>query len=918
MIKIIENIYAYAAKQKRYMNIKSIFAILALLFIGAGQAWGQNPTIQPNQLAYCTGTQGTATTTKPSFDGTQWYMLRQAITSWFQTTTYYLTEGSNTLATTSTAPNLTTDGFQKYLFCIDASGHLLTGNGNYVYKDGNNIRLTTNSTNATAFTIANGIKISSTRYFKVDNGSFSFASSDNGNRNWTLVPVTFKKNTTIKFFNGDEEIQNNSAYNPYEMTIGGTENSLVAKLFWTGNTVTPIGGATFTYGTQPNPSATIDIVPATGAITPRGAGTAVISANYTGNSEYNATSGTYNLKIKKKQSKLSFGEATYGLTTDDTGTQIAASLVWDPDNGGNGSAIAGTVTYTSSDETVATVDGTGTLTILKTGETIITASFAGNDEAEGCPNAEYQLIVSEAGTRYTYNVRVSGGPKDGESNPYGRLIVSNAGGVNGEYANGAHFESTLLSRSNFSAKDVSTWAGGHTYVANIAVSEVINDKVDVQVSYAEQFTWTLTIDRQAVDDNAAGKGTSSTTPIVVYISGKPYRTSGAFTSTMGEMSSNFISATNIDGYEYNVNLDNQHHTITITYSVYTHRSPQQSTFIRLRNAHSAQYITHVGGESALKTTAKSEDAIIYFENLADSDPSTKGLGRFLFYKSGRFNTAASLADIGNDGSNIQFSNEGNTEYFTITVNSNLLLEEGASDGNGGNTLTTTESESNLSRWYIETLNALPVKITTAGHGYATLYSPVDLEVPVGVKAYVATERNTGSNGIDYLVTLKRLTTDAIPARTPVILFSEQAVEQDVTFNFPITSGVESLTGLWAGLTGTFPTISTTSGDYVLQPTQGSASVGFYPWASATLAPFKAYIPKAQASARSFRFVFDDDDEETAIALPSADSRQVVATRYYNLNGTELSAPVRGVTIQVDIYDDGSRQTRKFMGGRSAR
>lgn len=53
-----------------------------------------------------------------------------------------------------------------------------------------------------------------------------------------------------------------------------------------------------------------------------------------------------------------------------------------------------TVTYTSSNTDVATVDENGVVTILATGTTTITAAFAGNDDIQPC-EASYTLVVSE-------------------------------------------------------------------------------------------------------------------------------------------------------------------------------------------------------------------------------------------------------------------------------------------------------------------------------------------------------------------------------------------------------------------------------------------------------------------------------------------------------------------------------------------
>lgn len=60
------------------------------------------------------------------------------------------------------------------------------------------------------------------------------------------------------------------------------------------------------------------------------------------------------------------------------------------------------LTYTSSDEKVATVDSKGWITVAGKGETMIKASFAGNDEISA-KSAEWKLVVKE-GDHYTLSI----------------------------------------------------------------------------------------------------------------------------------------------------------------------------------------------------------------------------------------------------------------------------------------------------------------------------------------------------------------------------------------------------------------------------------------------------------------------------------------------------------------------------------
>lgn len=728
---------------------------------------------------------------------------------------------------------------------------------------------------------------------------FSGTGYTNSEASYTLTVK--KKDVDIKFFDNS-----NVALTEHTIYMGRPFESLVAKVFWDRDENTVVS-TNVTYTVNPESTDVVGVNASTGVLEPHKKGTAYINAIYAGDGIYSEKTDRYYLHVEQMTSTLSFANANYEFPLGATPT-VAASLIWSSANGGDNQPIGNgaVVTYSSDDESVATVDDTGKLTLRKEGTCTITAHFddSSTDVATACADASYTLTIGS--NVHIYNIIVAGGPHedlDPEAPLAGRAII---GGT--EYENGEKIYRGILYVADVTAKNMNNYNGnGKKYRTNITISELIDNEADVRVNYAEIYDWQLNINRTVVDNDDAHVGTNSSTGIVVYISGKPYRNTQAFESTVGEMALNFVTATHIRGYEAVITIDNEHRTINVTYRVYTHVAPQQSCFIRLRNYHyiTPMYISHDKSEAKAKVTEDANNAIIYYERTAENQ------GKFLFYNSGLYlkpQAEANLAAVGGVGEPIQFSNEGNTEYFNVKVlyNNNYLT-----DGTGNVVGMSATATSDLEKWYIEELSALPVTITSTGHGYATLYCPVDLEVPVGVKAYVATERNGGSDGIDYLVTLKRLTNNAIPKNTPVILFSEQAVEQNTTFYFPIISGVEDISSsLWTGLTGTCPTINRTEGDYALQPTQGSNTVGFYPWTQSTLSPFKAYIP-ATVSPAKYRFVFDDDDI-SAIDNVAVDAPSLITTRYYNINGVQMAKPLSsGVTIVVDCYSDGTTRSRKI-------
>lgn len=87
-------------------------------------------------------------------------------------------------------------------------------------------------------------------------------------------------------------------------------------------------------------------------------------------------------------------------------------------------------------------------------------------------------------------------------------------------------------------------------------------------------------------------------------------------------------------------------------------------------------------------------------------------------------------------------------------------------------------------WYLEELTALPVKISNVG--YSTLCSPAALEIPAGVKAYVASDV---SGSVIALTEIKKgvyaddPTKAIIPANTPVLLKANAGT----TYYFPLSA-----------------------------------------------------------------------------------------------------------------------------------
>lgn len=127
----------------------------------------------------------------------------------------------------------------------------------------------------------------------------------------------------------------------------------------------------------------------TGVVVAKAEGTVTITATVV-DSRY-AGSASYKLTITRNESGLAFASATA------TATYGAAFTAPELKN-----AHSLPVKYESSDKTVATVDETsGKVTLLKAGETTITAKFAG-DDTYAAASASYVLTVKKAKATLTF------------------------------------------------------------------------------------------------------------------------------------------------------------------------------------------------------------------------------------------------------------------------------------------------------------------------------------------------------------------------------------------------------------------------------------------------------------------------------------------------------------------------------------
>ncbi len=259
--------------------------------------------------------------------------------------------------------------------------------------------------------------------------------------------------------------------------------------------------------------------------------------------------------------------------------------------------------------------------------------------------------------------------------------------------------------------------------------------------------------------------------------------------------------------------------------------------------------------------------------------------KVISYKYGQYlaNTAgAPLAAVGNSGYAFTFSQSDQPGLYYVYIGGYIVAW---TDGYT-NRLSSVKNNEDKARWRIDAVPSLPVTISAAR--YATLYAPVALEIPTGVKAFAGTVDEAKRQ-----LTMHRIE-DVIPANTAVVLKLEDDADAG-TYNFNITtteSTVEenSLQGTTAA--------QTYNSEFVLGlANDGEHEVGFFKLTGSTELPgFKAYLPSDVLGdeARSITMVWDD--ETTGISDAVLKQKEESRKQMFDLQGRRVSNPQRGLYI----------------------
>lgn len=156
-----------------------------------------------------------------------------------------------------------------------------------------------------------------------------------------------------------------------------------------------------TYSSSNEGVAKVD--PATGEYTIVGAGETTITAHLTGDSRYEDTDATYQLRVAKKSDVLSFASVSQDYTYGDA---VKENKLTAP------SDIEGSVKFTSSDDTIVSVDpATGAITILKAGLVTITATLE-EETNYNTATASYTVNIQKKNIEFEISIEKEYGQPD--------------------------------------------------------------------------------------------------------------------------------------------------------------------------------------------------------------------------------------------------------------------------------------------------------------------------------------------------------------------------------------------------------------------------------------------------------------------------------------------------------------------------
>ena len=325
-----------------------------------------------------------------------------------------------------------------------------------------------------------------------------------------------------------------------------------------------------------------------------GAGTATITASQAGNDNYSAALDvTQSLTIEKASQAITF-EALANKTYGDAAFDLT----------GTGGASGNAVTFTSSDETVASISGS-TVTILGVGTATITASQAGNDNFGEALDVTQSLTIEKASQAITFEALAD--------KTYGDAAfdLTATGGASGHAVTFTSSDETVASVSGSTVTIVG--AGTVTITASQAGNDNYSAALDVQQ--------TLTIEKasQAITFEALTDKTFGDAPFDLTATGGSSGHAVTFTSSDETVASVSGSTVTIEGAgtatitASQAGNDNYSAALDVSQSLTIEKASQAITFEALTDktyGDAAFDLTATGGSSGHAVTFTSSDETV--------------------------------------------------------------------------------------------------------------------------------------------------------------------------------------------------------------------------------------------------------------------------------------------------------------------
>lgn len=271
----------------------------------------------------------------------------------------------------------------------------------------------------------------------------------------------------------------------------------------------------------------------------------------------------------------------------------------------------------------------------------------------------------------------------------------------------------------------------------------------------------------------------------------------------------------------------------------------------------------------LMNASKGKNTIFYYDN-----------NKLLAYSNGQYVNEMVFAAIGASGAETSFNDGTNLKVGAYTLKCGSRWLFGSQDDNILDSGSGTPDREGYT-WWLEEVTTLPVSVGTSG--FATLWSPVALDIPADVTAYTAT-----LDDVNNTLVLEEIADGVIPAKTGVVL---KAAQKDYNFNISANAGTAT-----SDLTGSVNTkpydkdAADAKKVYTLQNVE-DGMVGFKAYNGTQLTGFKARLETERAVAETLRMIFG---ESTGINGIEADCNKTL--NIFDLNGRRVSAPAKGVYI----------------------